>query len=96
LTAIHHKLSIETLLDTNVITIGDQIQLQYNIEKKQDVYLKLPVFSDTLTNGIEVVGKPTIDSSEVHDELNEIRVSLKITSFDTGIYYIPPQPFVLY
>jgi hypothetical protein len=88
------KLSVETLLDTNIIKIGDQIDLHYNIEKKKEVHLHLPDFGDTLVNGIEVVSKPVIDSSEIDDELWKILVSIKITSFDTGVYCIPPQSIV--
>ncbi len=88
------KISVETLLDTNIITIGDHVDLRYNIEKRKDVKLQLPDFSDTLVNGIEVIGEPVIDSSEIDDMLWQISVSLKITSFDTGIYCIPPHPII--
>jgi hypothetical protein len=90
------KLSVETLLDTNIITLGDQIDLHYNIEKRKGVQLRLPDFGDTLVNGIEVIGKPIIDSSKIDDQLWQITVALKITSFDTGIYCIPPQPIIFY
>ena len=88
------KLSVETLLDTNTIKLGDQIGLKYNIEKKSDVRIKLPVISDTLVKGVEVIGKPVIDSSKINNELWQITLAMKITSFDTGIYYLPPQPII--
>jgi hypothetical protein len=88
------KLSVETLLDTNIIKLGDQIGLKYNIEKKEEVHIKLPVFPDTLISGIELIGKPIIDSTKLNNDLWQITVALKITSFDTGVYYLPPQPII--
>lgn len=87
------KLSVETLIDTNIITIGDQIQLHYSIEKHADLQTWIPQFSDTLIKGIEIIGLPEIDSSSSGDDHVKIDVGITITSFDTGIYYIPPQYF---
>jgi hypothetical protein len=88
------KLSVETVLDTNTIKLGDQIHLNYFIEKKRDIITTLPTFPDTLVKGIEVIGEPQIDSSKLENDLSKISISLVITSFDTGMYYIPPQPIV--
>ena len=88
------KLLVETNIDTNIITIGDQIGLNYTIEKKKDLVTKLPFFSDTLTEGVEIIGEPRIDSSSIKDNLLKINIGLTITSFDTGLYYLPPQAIV--
>jgi hypothetical protein len=89
------KLTIETILDTNIIALGDQTGLHYKIDRRNDVRLMLPHFSDTLTSGVEIIGNPVIDSTKVNDDLWQISITLKITSFDTGIYYLPAQPIVL-
>ena len=88
------KLSIETQIDTNTIVIGDQIGLTYTIEKEKNIITKIPVFTDTLTQGVEIIGEPVIDSSSIKDNKIKIDVNLTITSFDTGIYYLPPQDFI--
>jgi hypothetical protein len=88
------KLSIETKIDTNNIVIGDQISLTYIILKEDNVKIKLPVFNQKLVDGIEIIGIPKIDSGN-KGSLEQISLTLTITSFDTGIYYIPPQPLVL-
>jgi len=95
-TLFAQKLSVETLIDTNIITLGDQIGLKYILEKEQELITRLPVFGDTLTEGIEIMDEPVIDSSITKDKLLRININLTITSFDTGIYYIPPQPIVYY
>ncbi len=95
-TLFAQKLSVETRIDTNIITIGDQINLNYTLEKKKEIITHLPVFTDTLTKGIEIIGDPLIDSSFTKDHLLRISVDLTISSFDTGIYYIPPQPIIFH
>jgi hypothetical protein len=93
--AMGQKLSIETKIDTNKIAIGDQISLTYSILKENNTKIKLPVISQKLIDGIEIIGKAVIDSSSKKGSLEQISLKLTITSFDTGIYYIPPQPFVM-
>ncbi len=93
-TLFAQKLSVETAIDTNIITIGDQIGLNYTLEKKKDLITKLPSFADTLTKGVEIIGEPVIDSSLSKDDLRRININLTITSFDTGLYYLPPRQII--
>ncbi len=93
-TLFAQKLLVETSIDTNIITIGDQIGLNYTLEKKNNLITKLPSFSDTLTKGVEIIGEPVIDSSLIKDDLLRININLTITSFDTGLYYLPPQSII--
>ena len=86
------KLSVETSLDTNRIVLGDQVWLRYVIDRQNDVQVKIPDFPDTLIGGVEKIGAPVIDSTKLDKENWRINIELLITSFDTGIYYIPPQP----
>ncbi len=88
------SLEIKTTIDTNRITLGDQIGLQYSLEKAEDVLVQLPMLKDTLALGVEIIGDPVIDSTRVKDGRSTLTLNLLITAFDTGIYYIPPQPFI--
>ena len=88
------KLWIETNIDTNTITLGDQVHLQYTLEKRKDILTKLPFFADTLTRGVEIIGEPVVDSSEFKNDMLRINIDLTITSFDTGLYYLPPQSII--
>lgn len=85
---------IITTIDTNRITLGDQIGLHYTLQKEEDVFVQLPLLRDTLALGIEIIGNPVIDSSRVKDGRSTLTLDVLITAFDTGIYYIPPQPFI--
>ena len=89
------SLEIKTIIDTNRITLGDQIGLRYSLEKAEDVEIQLPILKDTLALGVEIIGDPVIDSTRIKDGKSTLMLDLLITAFDTGIYYIPPQPFVL-
>lgn len=91
LNSVAQKLTVETTIDTNRITLGDQIGLNYIIHKKNDIRIQLPDISDTLIDGIEIIGTPVIDSTKIDNENWEVSLVLTITSFDTGLYYIPPQ-----
>lgn len=89
------KLSIETSIDTNRIVLGDQINLTYIVKAYENVVFNLPAFDKDLTEGIEIIGLPVIDSVKMDDGRWKVALELLITSFDTGIYYIPPQKFVV-
>ena len=89
------RLSIETITDTNQITIGDQINLTYRIHKAKDLILSIPSFSGDLTDGVEIIGSPHIDSTQNKNGEQLLSVKMKITAFDTGTYVIPRQPFVI-
>ena len=51
--------------------------------------MQFPFFADTIVNGIEVVGKPSIDSISTNSGENELTYRLLITSFEEGYYRIP-------
>lgn len=87
------SLSIETKMDTNRITLGDQVGIKYDIIKEEHILLKLPKFRDTLIRGVELIRPPQIDSAGIKDNRQRITIDLLVTAFDTGLYYIPPQPF---
>jgi hypothetical protein len=89
------KLSLKTIIDTNRIVLGDQTGLSYTIERKDDVTVQLPAFDKDLTDGVEIIGSPVVDSVKIKGDGWKMSLDLTITSFDTGIYYIPPQRFIL-
>lgn len=87
--------TIETVLDTHKIEIGDRAELIYMINKSSDRTIVLPDLKDTLIDGLEVLDAPIIDSISSKDGSVRIEQKLSITSFEEGMYYIPPQPFGL-
>jgi len=79
-------------LDTNAITIGDQINYSIGVSIPNNVIVQWPTFVDTLTSNIEILNKSSIDTS--HSESNILlSQQLVITSFDSGYFEIPPANF---
>ena len=84
--------AVNARLDSNVILVGDQVNLTFSFASKERVQVLFPIYCDTCIAGIEIVKRSDIDT--VTDE-NGIKLSQQftITSFDSGEYVIPPMLF---
>lgn len=87
--------TIETKLDTNSIELGRRAILSFIITKNQEDKIISPAFTDTISDGIEVLEPPVFDSVILDNGKNQINQQLTITSFEEGMRYIEAQPFVL-
>jgi hypothetical protein len=97
LTAIYSVLwsqnnTVTARLDSNIILVGDQVNLTFSFSSKEAVPVLFPVYCDTCIQGIEIVKRSPIDT--IADE-NGYKLSQQftITAFDSGEYVIPPIPF---
>lgn len=84
------QVDVSSAFDTSKIYIGDQIKYRVTVEQPSDISLSLPVFKDTLRKNIEILSGPVIDSSLLQDGKLRISEEYLITSFDSGLYHIPP------
>lgn len=92
--AYSQVITVKAGLDTNRITIGDQVKFSIEIKKGRNVVINFPVFNDKLTNEIEIIKVSPIDSSwSKTEEKSVLRQELLLTAFDSGLYYIPPIKF---
>ena len=81
-------------LDTNTILVGDQINLHLTITAPKGTIIEWPKINDTIISEIEVLEKLKVDTSFSKDKSKIIlHQTLKITSFDSGYYAIPPFRF---
>lgn len=80
-------------LDTNSILIGDQIGLELTVTVPAGRFVQWPIFIDTLVRNVEVLRKSGIDTVASAPDYYTIRQKLFITSFDSGLYVIPPLHF---
>lgn len=80
-------------LDTNSILIGDQIGLELTVTVPTGRIVQWPVFIDTLVRNVEILRKSGIDTVASASGYYTIRQNLFITSFDSGLYVIPPLHF---
>lgn len=93
---------VHAVLDSNSIRIGAQtkldIYLSYDASSQKNLDVIWPMIEDTLKKGIEVVNVTRIDTTiPDKNKPNLIRqhIQLTITSFDSGVYFIPPFKFTL-
>jgi len=78
-------------LDSNYILVGDQINLTLAISCPADYVIDWPQLNDTIISAIEILNKSRIDSSYSADNNRLLlKQTLRITSFDSGYYAIPP------
>ncbi|MDQ3101299.1 MAG: hypothetical protein M3R08_07920, partial [Bacteroidota bacterium] len=83
-------------LDTAVIRIGEQVTLSLSMELDRNSFgnaIEWPVIADTLGGKIEVVQQGNIDTLSIPPDRIQLVQLLKITSFDTGFWAIPPFMF---
>ena len=81
-------------LDTNSIMVGDQTNLVLSFSCPANFSVAWPNLTDTIISEIEIIEKSKIDTAYSENEsLAYLRQTLKITSFDSGFYAIPPFRF---
>ena len=81
-------------LDTNTILVGDQINLHLTFTAPKGTITEWPKINDTIISEIEVLEKSKVDTSFSSDKSKiTLHQTMKITSFDSGYYAIPPFRF---
>ncbi len=90
-----NNLTVNVALDTNVIAIGDQINLKLSIDQPKGILVDFPVFSDTITKNIEVIKQWPLDTVKNENGKLSVSKNILITSFDGGVHKIPPFVFKL-
>jgi hypothetical protein len=92
--AVKAQAEASVTLDTNTILVGDQINLHLTYTGPKGTLIEWPKINDTITSEIEILEKSKIDTSLSQDKSKIIlHQTLKITSFDSGYYAIPPFRF---
>ena len=81
-------------LDTSTIRIGEQVQLRLHATLHKNAHIYWPAIPDTLTSHIEVLNRTKVDTNATtHQDFIDFSQALTITSFDSGVQYIPPFVF---
>ncbi len=80
-------------IDSSEILVGDHVNLDIEVSYSKDLNLKWPLILDTLTKYIEVINQDKIDTSR-NNQLTTLKQRVKITSFDSGFFVIPPFNFL--
>jgi hypothetical protein len=79
-------------LDSNIILIGDQVNLRFSFSSKEVVSVLFPMYCDTCIQGIEIIKHTGIDTASDENGY-KLTQQFIITAFDSGEYVIPSIPF---
>ncbi len=82
--------TVRATIDSAAILIGEQTRIHLDISQEKGKKVQLPVYSGTLMKGIEILEALKPDTQEVDERIIRIKQDYLVTSFDAGLYYIPP------
>jgi len=83
-------------LDTNVIVIGDQINLLLSVEHPKGIKVDFPVFTDSIGSGVEIIQQSPQDTIPLKDGIIKVNKNFLITSFDDGVHKMNPFEFKIH
>lgn len=83
-------------LDTNIIVIGDQINMELSVTHPKEITVDFPFFSDSITSGVEIISQHPLDTLKTKDGRLQVKKNILITSFDGGVHKIPPMEFTIH
>lgn len=86
---------VKSRLDTTSILVGAQTNVRLSVECHENTKVLWPEIGDTLRSEIEVLEISPVDTLPMDNNRVAYRQVLKITSFDSGYYAVPPFRFVI-
>lgn len=81
---------IKAVMDSTHILIGHQTQIRLEVAANKSQPLQVPVITDTLMNGVEVLAVSKIDTTDLGNDRIQLKYNYLITSFDSALYLLPP------
>ncbi len=93
---VAQNINASATLDSTTILIGGQIDLKIEVSQPTGVKINFPIFNDTITKNIEIVEKGEIDSIKLDNDRLVLSQLYRITSFDSGLHYVPPIKFEVF
>ncbi len=91
--AFSQSVTVQASIDSSTLSIGQQCLLHITLTGPSSQTYKLPSFiGDTVVRGIEVIKRERVDTAKIDNGYVRYKADYVITSFDEGLYYIPPIP----
>jgi len=87
--------SVNATPDSTLMVIGGQMNLSLEVSQPDDIIVSFPQFTDTITKNIEIVDQSEPDTTVQGNNRISVKQVYRITSFDSGLHYIPPMEFEL-
>ena len=83
---------VSASIDSTMLMIGDQTAMHLNVTHEANEQVQLPVFGESLQDGIEIVDRSAIDSTTLPDGRLQLHQQLTLTSFKDSLFAIQPIP----
>ncbi|MCU4165159.1 hypothetical protein [Carboxylicivirga caseinilyticus] len=87
------NVTVSAEMDSTMIFIGGQIDLRLQMSQPADLEIAFPLLTDTIIKEIEIVKAGKLDTLSRENQRLLIQQTFTITSFDSGLHYIPPIVF---
>ena len=87
--------SVSANPDSTLMVIGGQMNLTFKVLHSPGIQVNFPQFTDTITKNIEIVDQSELDTTQIREDRIAVTQKYRITSFDSGLHYIPPIKFEL-
>ena len=91
--ALAQQFTVSSQLDSASIQIGEQARLRLSVAQPTNLQVTVPILSDTITKGIEIVDIVKADTISLSDNRIQVNYDYLITSFDSGFYFIPAYTY---
>jgi hypothetical protein len=87
---------VEAVMDSSVLWMGEQTLIHLSLTQDDDAQVIPPqiVAPGMLAEGVEVVDLSHPDTIRLKNNRLQIKQEVLVTSFDSGLYYIPPFKYV--
>lgn len=85
------SVTLNAVIDSVTMPIGQQTLLHLTLSGPSNQSYTFPSFlGDTLVSGVEILERRPVDTLELDPSYIKLKADYLITSFDSGLYYIPP------
>jgi len=81
---------VKATIDSTNILIGEQTKIHLEIAADKTQTLQLPMISDTLMAGVEVLNISKVDTTDIGNSRMQLKYDYLITAFDSAVYLLPP------
>ncbi|MEI6754661.1 MAG: hypothetical protein WCK78_16020 [Paludibacter sp.] len=89
------KITVNAKIDSTMIWIGNQAHLTYEVSQQPNQKVIMPIFTDSIPGGLELVEPGKMDTSKSPDGHLVVSQHYLVTAFKDSLLYIPAFPFVL-
>jgi len=85
---------VDAALFQQEILIGEQVSFQLTVNTTNDADIIWPIWNDTLSEHVEIITASKIDTVVSAEDIS-LKQTLQLTSFDSGLWVIPPVDVII-